>query len=43
MTKGQQPPSSHSNVFTASHEVLSVAPSATAEDVAMPANFKEKK
>jgi hypothetical protein len=43
MTKSQQQPSSRSNVFTASHEVLSVAPSATADDVAMPANFKEKK
>ena len=43
MTKGQQQPSSRSNVFTASHEVISVAPSATADDVAMPANFKEKK
>ena len=43
MAKNQQAPSSHSNVFTASHEVLSVAPAATADDVAIPANFKEKK
>ena len=30
-------------VFTSSHEILSVSPTVAAEDVAMPANFKEKK
>jgi hypothetical protein len=39
--KGQ--PQQRSNIFTATHEVLSVAPSATAEDVAMPQGYKEKK
>jgi len=43
VTKSQQAPSERSNVFAASHEVLSVGASATADDVAMPANFKEKK
>lgn len=32
-----------STVFTASHEIMSVSPSAAAEDVALPAGFKEKK
>ncbi|HUL74445.1 MAG TPA: hypothetical protein VLT86_15160 [Vicinamibacterales bacterium] len=39
--KGQ--PQQRSNVFTASNEVLQVAPSATADDVAIPAGYKEKK
>jgi hypothetical protein len=39
----KNPPSQRSTVFTANHEVLQVAASATAEDVALPANFKEKK
>ena len=30
-------------VFTSSHEILSVSPTVAAEDVAMPAGFKEKK
>jgi len=36
-------PQQRSNVFTSTHEVLSVAPSASADDVAMPAGYKEKK
>lgn len=32
-----------STVFTSSHEIMSVSPSAAAEDVALPAGFKEKK
>lgn len=40
---GKNPPSQRSTVFTANHEVLQVAASATADDVALPANFKEKK
>jgi hypothetical protein len=43
MSKGQQPASARSTVFTSSHEILSLAPSVTADEVAMPATFKEKK
>jgi len=32
-----------STVFTSSHEILSLSPTVAAEDVAMPAGFKEKK
>ena len=39
--KGQ--PTPRSTVFTANHEVLSVSPTVTGDDVALPANFKEKK
>lgn len=37
------PPKQRSTVFTTTHNVLSVDPSATADDVAIPAGFKEKK
>ncbi len=43
MSGGNKPAQPRSTVFTAAHEYLTVSPSATAEDVAMPAGFKEKK
>ena len=36
-------PTQRSTVFNSSHEILSVSPTVAAEDVAIPAGFKEKK
>ncbi|HKW02188.1 MAG TPA: hypothetical protein VJN96_20365 [Vicinamibacterales bacterium] len=43
MMGANKPPTQRGTVFTSSHEILSVAPTVTAEDVALPAGFKEKK
>jgi hypothetical protein len=39
----QEPPKARSTIMTTHHEVLEVTPSAAATDVAVPADFKEKK
>jgi hypothetical protein len=39
----QEPPKARSTIVTTHHEVLEVTPSAAATDVAVPADFKEKK
>jgi hypothetical protein len=39
----QEPPKARSTIVTTHHEVLEVTPSAAAADVAIPADFKEKK
>jgi hypothetical protein len=39
----QEPPKPRSTIVTTHHEVLEVTPSAAATDVAIPADFKEKK
>jgi hypothetical protein len=39
----QEPPKARSTIVTMHHEVLEVTPSAAAADVAVPADFKEKK
>jgi hypothetical protein len=39
----QEPPKARSTVVTTHHEVLEVSTSVTAADVAIPADFKEKK
>ena len=43
MMGGAKPPKPRSTVFTTTHEYLSVDPSASDADVAIPAGFKEKK
>lgn len=43
MMKKNQQPQGRSTIFTTHHEVLEVAPSADASDVAIPPDFKEKK
>jgi hypothetical protein len=43
MMNKNQPQQQRATVLTSSHEFLSVSPAASAEDVALPANFKEKK
>jgi hypothetical protein len=40
---GNSPPQQKSTIFTSTVERLSIDPSATADDVAVPAGFKEKK
>jgi hypothetical protein len=39
----QEPPKARSTIMTTHHEVLEVTPSAAATDVAVPADFKEKR
>ncbi len=43
MMSKQSQPQQRATVLTTSHEFLSVSPTVSAEDVALPANFKEKK
>ncbi|MGH9409232.1 MAG: hypothetical protein ACRD1V_07240 [Vicinamibacterales bacterium] len=43
MMKNRQQPQARATIFTTHHEVLELSPSATAADVAIPPDFREKK